>query len=340
MPENFTTDTIKQLDQAKASGKPTKMQVYFLHGIYGEMQDCNGIAEEVIDNDEKLTKHGLDPADGGTFVKIWGCSYLYRGNPAMGQVFGMEQAKSMVSEIPRGIIGKSALLSTAMLLLFLFARKRFISYAHRYFNSIRQHSVRLYSPPEERMGRPVREIRRAMAAALAKELGPDIDPELGGLLTDATNFGTLIMEMDCAYRFPLQDILGEVDRENAARSGYREAMRLFDILLARQTNLTIVPGISERDQGVPYKFRFLKKLARVALLVSPRARRITQNFLIELDPAKVGLDESDWYFCLRRNTHNYRGVPLPERLAELARLDKEKRHQYIKFEYKGFHGQV
>ncbi len=55
---------------------------------------------------------------------------------------------------------------------------------------------------------------------------------------------------------------------------------------------------------------------------------------MELDTKKVGLDEADWYFCLRRNTHNYRGIPLPERLAELERIDAERKHMYVKVEYK------
>lgn len=341
----FTTE--KAVEIAK-SGKPAKMSVYFLHGIYGELPNCNGIAEEVIDTDEKLAKYGLDPKEGGTFIKVWGCSYLYRGNPAMGHVYGMEQAKSMVSAIPREILTRSKLLGFALLLLFLFRRRRFIEYAHVYMESIRNHSIRHYSPPGIRQGRPVREIRRAMDVAIKNEFDIPAEFDLltalpgykeykkmtAALLTKIAAFATLIMEMDCAYRLPLQDILGEVKWENAKQSPIKETMRLFDLMLERQTNLTVVPGISDRYEGIPHKFRFLKKITWLVLLFSPTARRITRTFLTQLDPAKVGLDESDWYYCLRRNTHNYRGVPLPERLKELARIDKEKGHQYIKFQYK------
>ena len=249
------------------------------------------------------------------------------------------------------------MLSGALLLLFVFGRKHLIDYMHRYFQSIKYHSIRLYSPAENRLGRPVREIRRAMEVALRKEfnipadvnlndlapshyaLKPIAKYDLAGLITKMTAFATLIMEMGCAYRFPLQDILGEVDRDNAVKSGRQEVLRLFKLMEQRQTNLTVVPGISDRTQGIPEKFRFLRKLVSIAMALSPRARRIAQTFLIELDTEKVGLDDSDWYFCLRRNTHNYRGWDLPARLAELDRIDEEKKHQYIKFEYKGFPGQ-
>ena len=96
--DKFSPDKVAEIAK---SGRKVQMQVYFLHGIYGELPNCNGVAEEIIDTDEKLLKWGKDPAEGGTFVKIWGCSYLYRGNPTMSKVFGMEQAKSMVSATPR-----------------------------------------------------------------------------------------------------------------------------------------------------------------------------------------------------------------------------------------------
>jgi hypothetical protein len=203
----------------------------------------------------------------------------------------------------------------------------------------------------------VREIRRAMDAALKAELRIDpaldlyaatpheiryTDVELAALIAKITAFFTLIMELDGAYCFPLQDMLGELDKEKASRSGWREALRLANLMIERNENLTPIPpetmppipGITDRTFGVPAKFRFIRNLMRLAFLASPFARRLARRFLLELDPKKVGLDEADWYFCLRRNTHNYRGVPITERLAELRRIDAERGHQYVKIEYR------
>lgn len=353
----------------KNKGKPVQISVYFLTGIFGELENCNGIAEEVIVSDEQFKKYGLDPAEGGTYIKILGCSYLYKGDPEQSKVFGMEQAKSNISNLPMMIIGKSALYSAAVILRALLQRKRFVHDLHIFFEEIRHKTIRHTSPPEIRMRKSVREIRRALDIAIKETLGiapivdlaNQTDPstltsrrkifgttlprwipfarryeklDLAAMIFKAMLFVTLIMERDGAYCFPMQDILGEADKENAKRSGTRELMRLFDLMLERQTNLTPVEGFSKRTQGVPHKFRFLKRAARLFLFISPTARKIVQRFLVELDTSKVALDDADWYYCLRRDTHNYRGTTLKERLDELERIDAERGHQYIKMEFR------
>lgn len=338
-------------------GKPLQISAYFLQGIFGELADCSGICEEIIDTDEKLKKYGLDPAEGGTFLKIVGCSYLYKGNPEQWRVFGMEQAKSNISTLPREIIAESRLYSAAIALRFLFQRRKFIHDLHVFFNEIRHKTIRHVSPPEIRLNQMTREIRQAMDKVVKKEFKIDpafdlynatpddlkfSDIEPAALIVKMVVFGTLIMEFDGAYRFPTQDMLGETDKENAQRSGAREMLRLLDLMIERNINLTpippemlpTIPGITDRTSGVPEKFRFIKKAMRILFFLSSQSRRIIRNFLLELDIDKVKLDDADWYFCLRRNTHNYRGVPITERLKELARIDRERGHQYVKIEFK------
>jgi hypothetical protein len=330
----------------KNGGKPVTVQIYLMNGIFGELPNCNGVAEEVIDTDEKLLKYGLDPAEGGTFIKLIGCSFLYKGNPDERSVFGMEQAKSNTSTLVRDIVGRSWLYSGAVVLRAIFRRKNFINDIHVFFNEIKHKTMRHCSPPEIRLSQFTREIRRAMDVALKKEFkidpafnlfesgtsfrGTDID--FAGAISKMVSWGTLIMERDGAYRFPTQDMFGEVDKENATRSGAREMIRLVNLMIERNINLTIVPGISDRTEGVPNKFKFIKRIMQVAFFFSPRARRIAQTFLLELEISKVGLDDADWYFCLRRNTHNYRGIPLPDRLRELEAVDKLKGNFYVKIE--------
>lgn len=347
IPINFLDAKAVEESVKKNNGQPVQMQVYFLNGVLGELPNCNAIAEEVINTDEQMVKYGLDPKDGGTYIKILGISYLYKGDPEQSSVFGMEQAKSNTSTLPRDIVAKSWLYSGAVALRAIFRRKNFINDLHIFFNEIRHKTMRHRSPPDIRLGRFVREIRRAMDIALKKEFKIDpnfdlfnSDPMLGsdldfaGMLSKMVGWITLIMEKDGAYRFPTQDMFGETDKENAARSGSREMIRLVNLMIERNTNLTPVEGVSDRMEGVPNKFRFIKRIMQVAYFFSPRARRITQTFLLELDVEKVALDDADWYYCLRRNTHNYRGVPLPERLKELERIDKERGHKYVRIEFK------
>ena len=315
-------------------------RIMITNGVFGEIEDshpCAGIIELPI----------LHPPEGGTFVKYYGCSYLFKGEVNEQKVRGMEQAKSNISTLPY-VMRKSVLYSLAIVLRFVFQRKKCINDLHIFFEEIRWKTMRHVSPPTKHLNQFALEIRRAMNVAVKKEfrieeefdLFNNTHPmtdikftvfDLAGFITKITAFVTLIMQMDCAYRFPLQDILGEKDTENAKKSGYGEVMRLCDIMIERQTNLIPVEGVSERTGGVPYKFKFLKRMLQCVLITSPTIRRILQNFLVELDEKKVALDEDDWYFCLQRDTHNYRGWSLADRLKEKEWIDKEKGHIILEF---------
>ncbi len=342
------TTSIQALQDAARTG--TKPHVILLTGIFGELEDCSGVAEEIIETPEQLAKHGLDPAEGGTFMKIVGCSYLYKGYPQEYKVRGMEQAKGNISSIPRLIIGKSIILSAAVATLFVFFRKRFIHYAHIYFNEIKFRTLPHIGMPYERYGYYVKEVARAVRAALNREfrIDPsipllDLHPdnmvvgkflgflwrrfshlELPALITKALAFVCVFMDNDSAYSLRTRDALGEMDKERARRSGAREFLRILQILADRESYI---------GRDVRNKWLFIRRCVRVAFWVSPRARRLAQYFLLELNLDKVRLDDADWYFCLRRNSYNFRGIPLEQRLKELERIDKERGHVYVKIQY-------
>ena len=341
MSDTFDMTNVAAIADAvkKNDGKPIAVQIYFLHGIFGELPDCNGVAEEVIDTDEKLAKYGLDPKDGGTYIKLVGCSYLYKGDPNQAKVYGLEQAKSNISTVPRQIIAGSWLYSAAVILRALFQLKKFINDLHVEFGEIRWKTMIHCAPPDIRLGCHTREIRRAMDVAVKKEFG--IDPgrdlfgdaepgnpqvrftkyDLAGLIVKMTAFITLIADMDGAYGLPERDIFAELDTENVRKNGgAAEALRLIGIWC-------------ERGVRLGTRITFIRKILRPVLWLSPRANRILTVFFLELNESKVSLDDADWYFCLRRNTYNFRGVSLEVRLEELKRIDADRGHQYVKIEY-------
>lgn len=319
----------------KNEGKPVHMNVYLLYGVYGELPGCEGLAEEVINTDEKLKKYGLDPAEGGTFIKLMGCSYLYKGDPATDKVKGIELAKRCVSVFPRRIIGRSVVLTAALGFLYIFFPKRFWDYACIFAEEIKMKTIGIYGIPEERYNKAEKEIKRAMDVALKDEfnIAPEEDLVNEGdwvkmeknfmayALAKLTAFFALFINLDAAYRFQTQDMLGETNKENARRSARKETIRLLNIMISRTTTT------------IDEKFRHVRNALGAAMLFSPRLRRIIQKFLLEINVEKVGLDEADYYFCLRR-TSNYRGFPLAERLRQLYLIDKEKGHQYVNIEFK------
>ncbi len=325
-------EAVKQND-----GKPVTTSAYIIFGIFGELPGCEGLAEDVINTDEKLKKYGLDPAEGGTFIKLMGCSFLYKGDPATEKVKGIEQAKSNISTLPREIIGRSIVLSGALGFLYIFFRKQFWRHLCVFAEEIRLKTIRIHDIPAERYCRSVREIKRAMEVAVRRKLKIPVGVELlnegdtGKMranplpyaITKLMAFFALFLELDVAYRFPMQDVLGERSREGAQKSITGEVLRILQTLINRDTP----------NPCTLTKFKYVKKVIAAVMLFSPQVRGILREFLMELDADKVKLDEADWYFCLRRSSYNYRGMPLADRFRELYLIDRAKGHQYINIEF-------
>ena len=341
-------ETEKQIDlsdpesveeEMKKNNQDTmQMKVYVIFGIFGELPNCDGIAQELINTPEKLKKYGLDPEEGGTFIKLMGCSYLYRGDPATEKVKGIEQAKSNVSVLPRNIIGKSTVLSLAFAFLYFFYPRRFWNYICIFAEEIRTKTMVIHDIPSERYNAPAKEIWRAMDVILKKRFDIPQDKDLlnetdwGKMrknpipyaLMKLTAFFCLFIELDGAYRFPTQDMFGELKKNNLTRkSGCKEAIRILGILLERNAN-----------EGTSQKFLFVKRVLNLALIINPRMGRIIHEFLMELNIDKVKLNDADWYFCLRRTSYNYKGQKLDQRLRELHIIDKEKNHKYFNIQLK------
>lgn len=295
-------------------------------GIFGELEDCDGVEEKRI-----------EPEEGGTLIKLVGCTALFKGDATAHRVNQMRLAKSMVSNIPRVVIGRSKLISAAYALQFLFFRRKFLNAAHFYIEEIIKKSVAYVAQPYIRYNKFEKEIMRAMGVALRKEYGIQADFDLMNASTHLNqrspilaavviykfvSFLCVLLAFDAAYRLRVQDGFGEVNDWWQLRYGdvRKEILRVADIVV-------------EREQAIKDKFKFFRNVLSLLLLVSPRARRIARNFLLELDIDKVVLDDHDWYFCLRRPSYNFRGMPIWQRLEEAVRIDKEKDHWKVQLIY-------
>lgn len=315
---------IKQIeDNVKKTGK-----FGVVSGAYGDMENCEGIIEEVV-----------MPPEGGTFTKFYGCSYLFKGVPLVEIVEGIGLAKSMISALPREIIMRSILFQIALVLYAIFSPKRLNHYLRVYIEVLHSHTMSRLKFPPIRYNKLTNEMRRAFDKAITKEMakrGLEFDSAMdwknagqGAFATDKVEFYMsmrLIMdfiyvfiECDNAYRFRLQDMFENLNQERVGTNVTKEVLRLIQILI-------------NREYQINSKWIQMKKLFRLLLLVSPRFRGLIREFLLELEIEKVSLDEADWYFCLRRNGYDFRGIPVEERLKEKERIDKEKGHILLKLQ--------
>lgn len=281
----------------KKLGEYGKVDV--IAGVFGEWKGCDGMVEEVI-----------KPEEGGVFVKIYGCSYLYKGYPDARKVHGLELAKFLMSGVLKDIIGKSFIFSGALIFMFLFARKKFIHYADLLFMGI-LNRIHWYEIPKNEYNTFVKEIKRAVVVSLKEEHNA-----WTLLVAKITRFICLFLEMDSAYRFRIQDAFGNVN--NSAKNKTKEFFRLLDILISRET-----------AKGIASKWKFIKLVLRGVLLISPSLTRIVKRIISNLDADKIKMDEADWYFCLRYVSYDFGGKDKDWRFNRRDEIDREKGHIFI-----------
>jgi len=328
-------------------------QVATTEGAMGDIKDHIGLAEDVLELrngrfysliDKKEVDYEIQPLpytdyNGGTFTKFYGCSYLWKGDPVKSTQREIGLAKAMLSKIPSQIILPSLALKSALAFLFLFARKNFYKYLWHYSFILRRYIGATWNEkgeiagigdqmPPERMNVMTREIRRAMNKALGGNLLTNLLPKKNlpaYIVANIMEFVYFFIEYDQAYRFPAQDILGELNKENLRKDFKKELSRVFDILIERAQ--------SDKDKRLEETFRALKKSVILLVLIKDFGR-IIKDFLLELDIDRVKLDEHDWYFSYLRTGYNYGGMDLETRRKIREKIDEEKGHISFKLEKK------
>ncbi len=95
----------------------------------------------------------------------------------------------------------------------------------------------------------------------------------------------MIFEFDDAYRYRLQDILGELDKEKLVANPRKELSRLMALAEYRDTD--------DRLQGM---FNRARK-ALIILSLSKKVREKVVTFFLKLDTEAVKMQEDDLYFA-------------------------------------------
>ena len=126
----------------------------------------------------------------------------------------------------------------------------------------------------------------------------------------ALNGLCMILEYDISYRFRVQDIVGELSKENLKLNPSKEINRLIKIAL-------------ERDWSARDKVKVFARFARVMLWLFKDVRKFVIKFLTELDIEKVKLDEADRYWCMERWDYDFWGEPYVIRKNQMRKIDLE-----------------
>ena len=316
-------DEVKRLVDKINSGN-----IGIVSGALGDMENCEGFVERII-----------EPLDGGRFTKFFGCTFLFKGYPIKQIVEGIGFSKAFFSMLPRKILAKSRYWKTALFIRYLFARKYFWHDLHIIFFTIYINIVMKAGLPHFKLNKPTKALKNAIDRALnecanfQEKNQYSIDLRHGDIhvvnkkreiwetLALAAEFIYLFIEYDNAYRFRIQDAFETLKKDRLKGFGAVWTIaKLFDIMIEREDEM----------HGIRSKWRELKKIIIPILIIDANLRKFIRTFLNKLDIQDISLDKDDWYFCLKRMSYNFRGIPLKERLAERKRVDKKMGHKYYR----------
>jgi len=135
------------------------------------------------------------------------------------------------------------------------------------------------------------------------------DEEKKNILTEFMTIICMIWEFDTAYRYPGQDVLGELNQKNARKSGLKEIMRLFDILIKR-----------EGDENLKIKFRAGRFILFWLMATKKNIRNIVGEFLLKIDINKIKMDVADLYHAYPKKGYNFQGKSYKQGMVERETL--------------------
>jgi len=132
----------------------------------------------------------------------------------------------------------------------------------------------------------------------------------------------MILEFDDAYRYRLQDGLGEISMDALRKNPIQELVRILKVIQKRDGGGT-VPKFEQAVKLLPF------------VVWSLGLKSIVIEFFNKVDLKKLTLDDIDWYRCLLWGGYDFRGVPIEERLSMRLMIDSAEQYRVNQERLKG-----
>jgi len=305
------TKTKDEIDVESIGTKMEGRQIQFIAGAYGDGKDCFGLVEKMI-----------MPPEGGSFCKLVGCSYLYKGFPSIhiGQTLGIP--KNLLSNIPIIIHDMpwivKIIFGFALLLTRIFSKKFLIRFAEIYAKTAVD-PIRKLHVDTSKYTISVKEMIRVFDIMIGKIK----NVRMVKVCEEIAYLFCMAIEYDNAYRFMIQDIFPLISVEDLKDHTVKEVKRILDIVIKRNNT-----------KNQKRRWLKVKKVVVLALRLSPKLKRMLIDFVSEFNMNKIQRDDADWYFCLNRRKYDFKGLSHEQRMKIKEQIDKEKGHQIPILDFK------
>jgi hypothetical protein len=323
-------------------------------GVFGEKVGRDGWIEQIVkrqDGAYYTKEYTADvwrpvekpedwyPKEGGVFIKLYGCQYLFKGNVPEASVKGIEMAKTILFQTAQHL---SPFTFIGLAFDFLFLRKRFWTFVDWMGDQVNHRCLRHYNIPIEEYNQFAGEMNRAFVLSVFKvwridltkpyvdRTKPQYDPQnenfrsdmeipyppdnmgkdrVGYIVARLWLFVLFFLQQDFAYRSRVQDALGMKPKN---------LEQFLNILIRRETHF-----------GVGYKWKFILRVIPIILRLEPKLKELSDAFFGFIDTEKVKMDEADIYFSLMYKSYNFAGKEFEERKVEWDKMNEEKKTVFL-----------
>lgn len=247
-------------------------------GMFETASSAEQVEEKVLG---KLTVEKVDfPNDGGVFTYYEGLPKM-KGFPDGETVERIDEAKKMVMRILWGIYRSSKI-------KFIFALPVMQTLCENLILSYWEY-IKSYRFKPERYCTAVREFYRVFDL-LHTWKRVDGESDLWDMIRD--DF-CITMESDDAYRYRLQIVLPELNKENLRKNPVKELKRLIKLLSDREEN-----------EGMKDKWRLVSKYFFL-IKFKPKLFKKFIIFLLSLNLEELKMDEDDTYHAKTKVLFNW-----------------------------------
>lgn len=305
----------------KEHAKKNNGRVLIVRGAYGDLPGYYGLGEQII-----------KPPTGGTFIKLFGCSYLYKGFTFDPWLENLGLAKSLTSLLPRELIFNDNVTLFETALDYVFRRKTFYHKLNIYSLTFKNNIVNKCHITENEFNVFAKEIKRAVQIALNLSVAKYPQArELYEAISNLTSFVLLFLEYDDAYRYRVQDgldilvkLLNLPNNDFSIDDPAKVINKVLEVMIKRENPLA----------GVSFKWQPIKKAVVPAIRYNKHLKFFLSEFFKAVDFGRVVMDDADKYFSLARAGYNFRGEDIVNRLTQKAEIDRQRRHVFIELQEK------
>lgn len=265
--------------------------------LYGKGRFCEKCKKEIVEDApyctddncllQNIISWSLDPR-GGYLTVVENNKYPLRALPLADQL-------NTVALLKRGIIA-----GIRAVFRLPFTPKRALYTALRWLADLEHSDYRGHlTITYDKLSPSSREFKRVLRKI---NPFPDTDQEDGANGSWVALIAG-IYESDLAYRFRIQDILSQLNKQAFRENPRKEILRLIRLDLSRE----LAPTMQD-------KVRLGEKVFKIVWLI-PTFRKFINAFFGEIDPTMFVLDTYDRYWCTRRFDYLYEGKSYEERMA-------------------------